>query len=223
MEKLKTCWYCGRLGSARSGVLKNNINHRYFHNDCLKSYEEERDKRLEQYVELKILVMHERALRILEKQDTNLELYYDESIAVCEKAIEEPNKFLSSHEMVAAMELLRNEVRFKKEHKILNHRVDFLIPEYNVVLEIDGHTHKYNKVADTKRDANILNELNKDGNGWEVIRIPTKRIEQNVQKLLPAIVSIRNYKQELRRKNNGLIPSNYSTRDKAYYEETLSK
>ncbi|WP_239733013.1 DUF559 domain-containing protein [Mammaliicoccus sp. E-M26] len=223
MEKVKTCWHCGRLGTARTGILKNNINNRYFHDDCFKEFQKEKDERLNRYVELKIMVMHERALRLLEKQNADLEMYYDESAAVLEKALEEPNKFLSSHEMIVAMELLRNEVRFKKEYKVLTHKVDFLIPEYKIVLEVDGHTHKYQKVADTKRDGNILTELNRQDDGWEVVRIPTKRVEENIAKLMEAIVTIKKHKQELRRNNNGFIPANFSKRDKEFYEEQMIK
>lgn len=214
MDNIVTCWYCGTFGSTDE---QNNVV-RFFHDECREKYESEKQERLNKYISLKVQVMHERALRLLEKQNVNIEEYYDESIAVCEKALEEPNKFLSSHEMIAAMELLRNEIRFKKEHKILNHRVDFLIPRYKVVLEIDGHLHSYKKISDSKRDIAILNVLNKEDSGWEVVRIPTKRIEQNVQKLIPAIITISNYKREQRAKNGGLLPSNFSSRDKEYYE-----
>ena len=215
--KLKTCWYCGTKGYQERGFGEKYFEKRYFHDDCFDKYENEKESNLEKYVELKIKVMHERALRMLEKQKANLGDYFDESEAVLEKALEEPNKFLSSAEMVTAMELLRNRIRFKKEYAIGNHKVDFLIPSLKVVLEIDGKLHDFQKVKDTKRDGVILNNLNENDNGWEVVRIPTKYIEQNVRQLLTATVEMKKHKQELRRKNGGFIPTYFSKRDKEYH------
>lgn len=217
-SKIKTCWYCGTKGQRIKGFNEKYIDERFFHDDCYEKYEAEKDDTLKQYVELKVKVMHERALRMLERQKANLEEYYDESQAVLEKALEEPNKFLSSAEMVTAMQLLKHRIRFKKEYQIGNHRVDFLIPSLKTVLEIDGQMHTFKKIKDTKRDATILNELNQDDKGWEVVRIPTKYIEQNVSKLVKATVEMRKHKQELRRKNGGFIPTYFSKRDKEYHE-----
>lgn len=217
-EKIKTCWYCGCKGKRSKSFTEKYIDSRYFHDDCFEEYKREKEDTLENYVQLKIKVMHERALRILEKQKANLELYYDESQAVLEKALEEPNKFLSSHEMIAAMELLKNRIAFKKEYRIGKHKVDFLIPSMKVILEIDGKTHDYKRVKDTKRDNDILNVLNEKEKGWEVIRIPTKHIEDNVSKLKQAIIEIKKHKQNLRKENHGFIPSRFSKRDKNYYE-----
>lgn len=218
-QKIKTCWYCGTKGYQERSFGETYYENRYFHNDCFDKYESEKESNLKKYVELKTKVMHERALRMLEKQKVDLENYYDESDAVLEKSLEEPGKFLSSAEMVAAMELLRNRVRFKKEHQVGNHRVDFLIPSLKVVLEIDGKLHGFQKIKDTKRDGTILNVLNENDKGWEVVRIPTKYIEQNVKQLLKAIVEMKKHKQELRRKNGGFIPTYFSRRDKQYHEE----
>lgn len=217
-EKLKTCWYCGTKGKRQKGFNEKYMDERFYHDDCFEKYEAEKNETLDRYVELKIKVMHERALRMLEKQKANLEDYLDESEAVLEKSLEEPNKFLSSAEMVTAMELLRNRVRFKKEYAVGNHRVDFLIPSLKVVLEIDGQLHDYKRVKDTKRDGVVLNTLNENDKGWEVVRIPTKYIEQNVKQLLKATIEMKKHKQELRKKNGGFIPTYFSKRDKEYHK-----
>ena len=211
-----TCWKCGEMDTTDLGKIHGQ---RFFHRECREEFEAEKKDILERYVEMKVIVMHERSLRILEKQDADMASYLDESEAVLSKALEEPSKFASSHEMVAAMELLRNEIRFKPEHRIGSRRVDFYVPELKVVLEIDGHTHDYKKVQDSKRDIEILNILNEDDSGWEVIRIPTKRIEENVKKLLPAIKAIANYKRKTRRENNGFMPHGNSLREDEHYKE----
>ncbi|KYD23275.1 hypothetical protein B4109_3201 [Geobacillus stearothermophilus] len=79
--------------------------------------------------------------------------------------------------------------------------------------------HDYSKLKDSKRDVKIINEL---GTGWEVVRIPTKYIEQNVKMLVPAIKEIYSYKQKLRKENSGFIPSSFSERDKQMYKKIFS-
>ena len=213
-----TCWYCEKSQFSEYPSIKGV---RSMHPNCREKFDNEKESNLEQYVHLKVKIMHERALRMLEKQGANMNDYLEESNAVYEKALEEPSKFASSPEMVAAMELLRHEVQFKPEHKIGNRRVDFFIPDMKVVLEIDGHLHKYNKVKDSERDIEILNKLNKDDPGWEIVRIPTNRIETNVKKLLPAIKALSEYKRKTRKENNGFMPHGNSLREDEHYQELL--
>ncbi|EKA0857757.1 hypothetical protein ONF04_003030, partial [Listeria monocytogenes] len=59
-----------------------------------------------------------------------------------------------------------------------------------------------------------LNTLNKSEHGWEIIRIPTRFIEQNIRRLVPAIKALYKERQELRNKHNGFIPSYYSRTNK---------
>lgn len=213
-----TCWLCGEVETSDT-QMDGGV--RFFHRECRKEFEEQKDGILNHYVELKVRVMHERALRMLEKQNAKMNLYLDESEAVLNKALEKPSAFASSHEMIAAMELLRKEIRFKPEHRIGRKRVDFFIPELKVVLEIDGHLHDHSKIKDSERDIEILNMLNEDDPGWEVVRIPTKRIEENSKKLLTAIKTIANYKRIVRKENGGFIPHGNSLREDEHYQKVL--
>lgn len=210
------CWTCG----IPVATVLDNPHSRMFCPECKEKYEADKQNTLSKYIELKIRVMFERAMRILEKQFAPLYEYKDESEYVLELALSDAEKFGSSHEMVAAMELLRNRVKAKVQQRILSHRVDFLLPDLKVVLEIDGYMHNYSKLKDSKRDVKIVNEL---GAGWEVVRIPTKYIEQNVRMLVPAIKELHAYKQKLRRKYNGFIPPTFSERDKQLYQQILGK
>ena len=216
--KLLMCWYCGEYETVEN---KDVDSKRFFHDPCKREFDKEKRERLKEYVQLKVRVMHERALRLMEKQGASLENYYDESQAVLEKAIEEPTKFASSPEMMVAMELLRNEVRFKPEFKIGSRRIDFLIPDMKVALEIDGHLHQYKLVKDSQRDVEVLSILNKDDPGWEVVRIPTKRVEENIKKLLPAVKMLSEYKRKTRKENNGFMPHGNSLREDKHYQEIL--
>lgn len=208
------CWGCEI--PVRSLVKTPKL--RVFCPDCKEDYLSEKEDTLKQYILLKMKVMHERALRFLEKQLCCLADYKDASEVVLEFALGDPEKFGSSHEMMAAMELIRHEIKIKLQQKVGKHRVDILIPSMKAVLEIDGYMHQHSQVKDSKRDVEVQNEL---GVGWEVIRIPTKHIEKNVGRLIPAIKEMHNYKQQLRVKHNGFLPTGFSEREKQHHLKIL--
>ncbi len=210
------CWWCGETMTVTYRI--NAMVRLYCTDECAAAKEQDRVETLSQYVTLKIKVMHERALRMLEKQEAALPAYKEASDVVLEVALEEPGKFQSSHEMIAIMELLRNRVQVKTQQKVAGHRVDCIIPEMNVVLEIDGYMHGNSVKKDSKRDKKVRQEL---GAQWEVVRIPTKFLEMKAGKLMVAIKEVYRTKQELREKNYGMIPDWYSQRDKEYYAKLL--
>lgn len=200
------CWYCGEI------VVDSykDPNNRVFCDMCKEDYLKEKEETLNKYIALKIEVMYERALRYMEKQLLSMHKYKEAAETVFEFAKEDPNRFGSSHEMMAAMELIRNEIPIKMQYKVKRHRIDILIPSLKVALEIDGYMHQYKVLKDSVRDVDLINEF---GTGWEVIRIPTKHIEQNLKQLVPAIKALYKEKQKLRSKNGGFIPTNFSKRD----------
>lgn len=206
------CWRCGE----EVETLSSNPILRVFCSSCKSLYEEERNERLREYIKLKIYVMHERALRMLEKQGNGMFQYQEAAHDVLEFALEDPERFDSSHEMIAAMELIRNHVRVKVQQKVLNHRVDFILPDLKVVLEIDGYMHRYSELKDSKRDIEVRKALGED---WEVVRIPTKYIEKNSKMLLQAIKEVKAEKIKIRKQNNGIIPSWYSRRERELYKK----
>lgn len=210
------CWNCGTKVEVESRV----ISYRAFCEECEREYRDKKAEDLKEYVRLKTLIMHERAMRMLEKQNADVYAYKEASEAVLEFALEPGEKFSSSHEMVAAMELIRNHVKIKVQQTIGNYRVDFMIPEMNVVFEVDGYMHKTSKVKDNQRDIAIREIL---GSDWEVVRISTKNIEENIDKLLDAIEAIAEYKREVRRKNNGIIPEWYSARENNHYSKIIDR
>ncbi|GIQ62143.1 hypothetical protein PACILC2_07110 [Paenibacillus cisolokensis] len=210
------CWNCGK----KVEVEQRTITYRAFCEQCEKEYNEKKASDLKEYVRLKTIIMHERAMRILEKQKAEVYLYKEASEAVLEFAMQPGEKFSSSHEMVAAMELIRNHFKVKTQQSVGNYRVDFMLPELHVVLEVDGHLHKHSLVKDNERDIEIRKIL---GAEWEVVRISTKNIEENIDKLTDAIQAIANYKREVRRKHNGIIPEWYSARENNHYAKIIDK
>lgn len=206
MDK-RICWNC-------------NESYEYFYRErskralcetCSEKHEKDHKELLENYATLKMRVMADRALRRIEYQKKiNIEEYREPYEVVLEMALKNHNKFQSSHEMIATMELLRNRVHTKLQYPVGRKKVDMLLPTMKVALEIDGKLHDFKTLKDSKRDTEILNELNQDGSNWEIVRIPTKYLEQNVSQLIPAIKAIYAEKQRLRRKHGGFLPTYFS-------------
>jgi very-short-patch-repair endonuclease len=117
--------------------------------------------------------------------------YKEASEVIRERIEREPEVFDSAHEMVAAIELLRNYVHLKLQTKIGRYRVDMTLPDHRVALEIDGELHemKSSRIKDKERDIKIRSSL--EDLNWEIVRIPTKFIDRKVVKLLPAIMKIK--------------------------------
>lgn len=216
--KTNTCWNCGELFAT-----ENDCSERFYCEECRKTIDEKYQIFLNKYIDMKTVVMWNRAVRTMERQPKlNINHYYDEANYVKELASKDHNKFQSSAEMIAAIQLLKQRVRAKAQYKILRYRVDFLLPNLKTVLEVDGNLHKYKIKKDSNRDIAIMAELNKDDEGWEIVRIPSKYIEENVRQLVPAILAMRKEKRRLRKENGGFMPASFSRRD-AYINNEIAK
>lgn len=156
--------------------------------------------------------MFERAIKTLEKQAIDIYEYKDIIEQMSEYVNENPEKFDSAQEIIAAIILVDNAVKVKTQYKIERYRVDFYIPEYKIVLEIDGDFHKNNLFRDNQRDIKIREIL---GDDWETVRISTAYIDRNARALVDAMLSIKVEKQKIRKQHNGFLPEWYSARDKA--------
>lgn len=184
---------------------------------CKKEHIEKHKQIVREYTRLKLEVMHENAMREMEK---SYNCYMNEMIESAEfvrkMEIESPESFFSVFEIITAIVLIDNGIDFKINHKILNYKVDFFIPDKCVCLEVDGDFHKYSLAKDGKRDVEIRNEL---GEKWETIRIPTKLISENPNKIIETIDRVYKEIKKIRKMNNGIIPSGFSRTAKAYYKE----
>lgn len=224
--KITRCWYCGEFTTTDEAlVAKGSSRGRLFCLDCKGKFESKRTANKELYIAQKVEVTLERAIRILEKQQNlkfDFDLYYEPFIVVSDFFRKDPLKFESAHEIAACVELLRNEIKVKTQQNVGRKRVDFILTDLKVALEIDGGLHRFSIGKDSQRDVFILNELNKDEKGWEIVRIPTSFIEQDISKLVPAIKTMYSEKQKLRRKYNGFIPSGYSKSNKMAHLSALN-
>ncbi len=205
------CWEC------RIPVKVTNSVFRHYCPDCEEKVKEENEKDLSEYLRLRAKLMLDRALKIIERQTKPINiLEYKEPFEVIkERIMTDYTAFDSADEIAAAMELLRNRIRIKIQQEVGKSRVDMMLPGEKVVLEIDGIFHEHTKKKDKKRDIAIRQIL---GPEWEVVRIPVNYLEKNIQQLLPAIRELRKEMQKLRKINGGMLPENFSSRDKAFWK-----
>lgn len=209
------CWRCGTLVQA----CVEDPKIRLFCPDCKIEHPKELEAKRQEYMKLRMELMWERAIRTVEKQhDAKMYLYLEPAKVVREKALNDVEAFDSAHEMIAAIELLRVPTKVKIHPTVGKHKPDFMLPNEKVILEIDGYMHKHRKKEDYQRDIEIRQEL---GAEWEVVRIPTRYLEQNSGALYTAIKQLKRYQQKLRRQNSGLLPPNYSGRDAVAWKKVM--
>ena len=125
---------------------------------------------------------------------TSIEPYAD-AITMVKNRLDKPAWFQSTEEIMVALELIRRGVEAHHQVKVFEYTVDFVLPDYKVVLEIDGPIYhgKDRQKYQSVRDEAIVRKL---GDGWEVIRISTENINMNVTRLLKGIMAVLHTRQE---------------------------
>lgn len=155
----------------------------------------------------------EMAVRRIEKNSHVNISEYVKAIDLSRKALEEKNWFDSTEEMMTCIELVKNGFKVFHQVKIGTYRVDFLLPDQKIVLEIDGV--QYHN-GDTQQRERTRDELIRDylGKNFEVIRFTDEDINTDITKLQEALFSC--YKQRKRMRDTyGDIREGY--RDSSLY------
>lgn len=119
---------------------------------------------------------------------------YKDAIKIISEKLYTPRWFQSTEEIMVALELNRREIPAYHQVKVYDYFLDFVIPKFKVILEIDGkpfHSYKNEKEV-SMRDEVIACKF---GDGWQVIHIDTDAINMNVTKLIPAIKAVLNYRK----------------------------
>ena len=206
----KKCWLCGADATAHYEMFKPNPEREHFLEEdsylrdrdfmykechqreycesCFNKVGSERKAQLKEYVRLKNILMVERAVRSFERQNADIYEYKEAIESVQEYFSEHPEKFDSSQEVLAAIVLIYNHIETKVQYRVGKYRVDFFLPKLMTCLEIDGERHRTKKTYDSNRDTEIKQIL---GEGYDVVRIPTKYIDQNAKQLVEAIKLMR--------------------------------
>lgn len=227
---IEQCWICGKpatktitkgevitFDSARFPETQQSLlskgTHRAYCEECFKKETEKLADRKRKYIVLKKQLMLERAVRSLERQDVPIYHYRDLLLDFESLVEEEPERFNSSEEMLAMLILADHGISVKPQFKVGKYRIDFLVPELKVALEIDGDRHAGKGYEENRRDMLIRAVL---GEEWEVVRIGTDYIDANAEKLIDAIKAVRDKKQKLREEYGGVLPEWYSKRERAH-------
>lgn len=194
------CWICGKAATTTRPVFDGfawhtpqlSEYHRCYCAKCLEETERKESEERKLYIKLKKHEMFRKAVKLLESQDTNM-YEYKEAIEVVWDFMEtNVDKFDSSYEVLTAIVLVQNRIYSKMQYKVGKYQVDFLLPDLRVVLEIDGERHKHKKDYDSVRDKEIKKIL---GPHWEIIRIPTERLDRNAKKIPEAIEKVLEYRE----------------------------
>ena len=198
------CYDCGE--SVKTWVRRQGVIFKC--KECREREKEESRALKNKVNELTQLRRLEAAKEIIKKCYGDL-IEYDDAFIVVENNIHRPGWFQSINEVLAAVELVRMKTRARHQVRMGKWRVDFLLPDLKVVLEIDGGYHKLKHVSerDSLKDIAIIAHL---GPLWEMVRISDVILKQNPKQLVPAIKKVIAERQRLRKKHNGQLPANYS-------------
>jgi len=209
------CWKCGKE------IKRQPFCEQYegrFCEDCYEEHMANYKAVLYEYIAYKTKVMFERAMRFMEKAGCNMTEYKKFACAVQKHATENPADYKSSHEMVAAVVMLKAGFEVLMNYPVGKYVIDLYLPEKHICLEIDGERHNGKELSDSNRDIAIRQLL---GEQWEVVRIPTKYIEENPDRIPEAVDAIYNTKKKLRKQNGGFLPNSYSKREQARYAKAM--
>lgn len=181
----KVCWYC--LKEAEPPFRKGK--RRCVCNECRKKQNTIEAEEKKAYVLLKKREMLRNALCKLEEQGMDMYKYRAAIQKVMDYVETHPDKFDSSYEMMAAIVLIYHGVRCSFQYKVLRFQCDICIPDWKIIIEIDGERHtRTRREEENIRDKKILAELGEEE--WNIIRIRTDLLDMKAENLLKAIKGV---------------------------------
>lgn len=125
----------------------------------------------------------ERAVSRIEKQVKSIDKY-KKSINTVHKLLHRPQWFSSTEEIMMAIQLLKDGYKIIHQQKIGTYRIDFVIPDKKVILEVDGSIYHTNKEAEAKRDFFIRKKL---GFNWKILHVSTDQINNKLTSIKQVI------------------------------------
>ncbi len=121
---------------------------------------------------------------------------YESAIKLIKPLLSRRGWFQSTEEIMVALELAKQEIKFYHQVKVFNYSVDFVIPSLQIALEIDGEPfHR----LENKKQSDIRDELikNKLGSGYEVVHIKTECVNMNVTRLMKGITAVLKHRKRV--------------------------
>lgn len=202
------CHVCG--GEVMTYNYKRGMN--YTCNNCkVKIHMADKEQKKNENKEEKDRKLEVAIKRINKQAGTKIN-EYSKAIEIVKSKLYNDRWFDSTEEIMVALELIRKKIKARHQVKMGIYRLDFVLPEEKIVLEVDGtifHTERTKEKEDTRDNIIILNF----GPDWEVVRITDELINQNVRRLVPAIRAVRDKRQKIRKANDGQLPDWYSNRN----------
>lgn len=119
------------------------------------------------------------AVKRIEKV-TKINSSYQKAIDLIYKNLHRKSWFQSTEEIMVAIELLRHNIKTIHQQKIDRYKIDFVLPDLKIILEVDGEIYHNDITKQGIRDGTIILRLGLD---WKVLRVPTKKINKNITKL----------------------------------------
>lgn len=210
------CWRCGK-----EHLFIYEPTERVYCPECKQIIKIQHEEKLKEYIKLKMEMMLERALCIMERSGkVSMDSIREPFESLSKRFASGEEGYKSAEEIVAALILDDNGIEYEANKRIGRYVVDFYIPELKAILEVDGHEHNAKTVYDSKRDIELRQDLPPD---WEIVRIKTEFIAQNPSRIPKAIEEIRERKQQIRKNHDGLIPETFSDREKDLYKRVLTR
>lgn len=111
---------------------------------------------------------------------------------VKERVISQKDNFDSMPEAMVAIQLEKNGLKYYSQKKIGDCKVDFLITQIKIILEIDGELYHKDLEKSFFRDRRIMAVAGED---WEIVHIDASMVPKytwNLKEALPFIVEARN-------------------------------
>ena len=151
---------------------------------------------------------------------TNMEPY-EKAINTVQKVLHNPGWFDSTEEVMVAIELIKHGYRINHQVPLKRYKLDFVLRDQKVILEIDGpyHTEK-TKAKEQLRDDIAIASFGAD---WEVLRISTDDINQNITRLTEAIEKSVERRNQFRAEHNGQLPGWYNDRETYSDKKKITK
>lgn len=116
---------------------------------------------------------------------------------VKQRVIDGIDNFSSVPEAIIGIQMQRIGLKYKTQKEIAEKKVDFIIPEIKIILEIDGELYHTDENKSFLRDRQIMGAV---GEKWEIVHIKAQEIPKytwNLREALPHVVIQRNYKVDL--------------------------
>lgn len=203
------CCECGKEMFSYSYIRGK----KYTCKDCKqKNYFSDKEKRVDRSNEAKESKFENALKRIKSAVGESKFKKYEKAIATVKKNLYHYGWFDSTEEIMVAIELLKNDLRVRHQVRVNRYKVDFVLPDLQIILEVDGHLFHTKETRERERTRDSLLIL-AFGPEWEVVRVSDDRINEDISKLVPAIKKIVSRRKLLRKNSEGQLPKWYSDRE----------